>query len=49
MNGELFEGKVTTAPRIDEKEDRAVLELSLDELSYVAGARGWPSKYEFIA
>lgn len=37
MNYELFEEKATTAPRIDADEQQEVLELTLDDLSYVAG------------
>jgi hypothetical protein len=46
MNYELFEEKSTAAPRVYADENPEVLELSLDELSYVAG--GWPSKYQGI-
>ena len=34
---ELFDDKGTPAPRIDTDENHEVLELTLDDLSYVAG------------
>ena len=45
MNWELLEEKATTAPRIDADEKPDVLELSLDELTYVAGGKF--CKYDF--
>ena len=37
MDYELFEDNATTASQTDAHEDHEVLELRLDELSYVAG------------
>ena len=37
MNHELFKSISTTPPRTDTDQDQEPLELTLDELSYVAG------------
>ena len=37
MNYDRFEEKCVTAPEIDIDENHEVLELTLDELNYVAG------------
>lgn len=37
MNYEHFQEKSTTAPEIDTDKNQEVLELTLDELTYVAG------------